>query len=73
MFVCVYQGKYQTGTYRNMIASCGPDLCGPGQGTVAGPCEHGNESSGPMKSLCLTKHHALKTYWWSGLTAPRVL
>jgi len=24
-------------------------------------------------SLCLTKHHALKTYWGSGGTAPRIL
>jgi hypothetical protein len=25
---------------------------------VAGSCEHGNEPS-----LCLTKYHAMKTYW----------
>jgi hypothetical protein len=24
-------------------------------------------------SLCLTKHHALKTYWGSGGIAPRIL
>jgi hypothetical protein len=24
-------------------------------------------------SLCLTKHHAMKTYWWSGGIAPRIL
>jgi hypothetical protein len=24
-------------------------------------------------SLCLTKHHAMKTYWGSGDTAPRIL
>jgi hypothetical protein len=24
-------------------------------------------------SLCLTKHHAMKTYWGSGGIAPRIL
>jgi len=24
-------------------------------------------------SLCLTKHHAIKTYWGSGGIAPRIL
>jgi hypothetical protein len=24
-------------------------------------------------SLCLTKHHAMKTYWGSGSIAPRIL
>jgi hypothetical protein len=24
-------------------------------------------------SLCLTKHHAMKTYWWNGAIAPRIL
>jgi hypothetical protein len=24
-------------------------------------------------SLCLTKHHAMNTYWGSGDTAPRIL
>jgi hypothetical protein len=24
-------------------------------------------------SLCLTKHHAMKTYWWNGSRAPRIL
>jgi hypothetical protein len=24
-------------------------------------------------SLCLTKHHAMKTYWMSGDTAPRIV
>jgi hypothetical protein len=24
-------------------------------------------------SLCLTKHHAMKTYWWSGDTTPHIL
>jgi hypothetical protein len=24
-------------------------------------------------SLCLTKHHAMKTYWGSGVIAPRIL
>jgi hypothetical protein len=24
-------------------------------------------------SLCLTKHHAMKAYWWSGGIAPRIL
>jgi len=24
-------------------------------------------------SLCLTKHHTMKAYWWSGGTAPRIL
>jgi hypothetical protein len=23
--------------------------------------------------LCLTKHHAMKTYWWNGGIAPRIL
>jgi hypothetical protein len=23
--------------------------------------------------LCLTKHHAMKAYWWSGGTAPHIL
>jgi len=24
-------------------------------------------------SMCLTKHHAMKTYWWSGCIALRIL
>jgi hypothetical protein len=24
-------------------------------------------------SLCLTKHHAVKAYWWSGRITPRIL
>jgi len=27
---------------------------------------------GEVKSLCLTKHHAMKTYWGSGDIAPRI-
>jgi hypothetical protein len=23
--------------------------------------------------MCLTKHHTMKTYWWSGGIAPRIL
>jgi hypothetical protein len=26
-----------------------------------------------LKSLCLTKHHAMKAYWGSGGIAPRIL
>jgi hypothetical protein len=26
-----------------------------------------------LKSLCLTKHHAMKVYWGSGGIAPRIL
>jgi hypothetical protein len=26
-----------------------------------------------VKSLCLTKHHAMKTYWGSGSISPRLL
>jgi hypothetical protein len=26
-----------------------------------------------IKSLCLTKHHAMKAYWGSGGIAPRIL
>jgi hypothetical protein len=33
------------------------------------------QHSGPVKvkSLCLTKHHAMKAYWGSGDIAPRIL
>jgi hypothetical protein len=49
---------------------------------VAGCCEHCNEHSVSSKvkvkvkvnlSLCLTKHHAMKTYWGSGGIAQRIL
>jgi hypothetical protein len=36
----------------------------------------GEEGKGKCKvnlSLCLTKHHAMKAYWWSGCIAPRIL
>jgi hypothetical protein len=38
----------------------------------------GLDASGSVKvkvklSLCLTKHHAMKTYWRSGGIAPRIL
>jgi hypothetical protein len=33
-----------------------------------------NEVKAKVKlSLCLTKHHAMKIYWWSGGVAPRIL
>jgi hypothetical protein len=32
-----------------MTGTCGLDSSGPGQGPVAGCCEHGNELSGSIK------------------------
>jgi hypothetical protein len=31
------------------------------------------ETEVKVKSLCLTKHHAMKTYWESGCIVPRIL
>jgi hypothetical protein len=32
------------------VKKCGLDARGPGQGPVAGSCEHGGETYGPIKS-----------------------
>jgi hypothetical protein len=38
------------------------------------PCHQNAGKKVKVKlSLCLIKHHALKTYWGSGGTAPRIL
>jgi hypothetical protein len=37
------------GCYRNWLWGCEPDLCGSGNGSVAGSCEHGNEFSSSKK------------------------
>jgi hypothetical protein len=41
-------------------------------------CDDGTESysttgKGKVKSLCLTKHHAMKKYWGTGGKSPRIL
>jgi hypothetical protein len=36
-------------------------------------CAAPNTYSKVKLSLCLTKHHAMKTYWGSGGIAPRIL
>jgi hypothetical protein len=41
----------KNGHYRNMMRRCGLDSSGSGYGPVAGPCEHGNEPSGYIKSV----------------------
>jgi hypothetical protein len=44
--------------------------------TCLRPCGHWDRLNIIIKvklSLCLTKHHAMKTYWGSGYIAPRIL
>jgi hypothetical protein len=58
-----------------MGGGCELSSSGSGYRRMKGCCEHGNKPSGSMKvkSLCLTKHHAMKTYWGSEGIAPRIL